>query len=83
VSSRAPALPFGNSIRRLLMGRALGRLTDSVVFGALSGLLLEEVPDPALPGHDWARLEVLLCGVCDSDINRAPRGTRGTAQAPD
>jgi threonine dehydrogenase-like Zn-dependent dehydrogenase len=62
------ALRFGISIPRLLMGKALGRFTDSVVFGALSGLSLEEVPDPALPGPDWARLEVLMCGVCGSDI---------------
>ena len=62
------ALRFGISIPRLLMGRTLGRLTDSVVFGALSGLSLEEVPDPALPGPDWARLDVLMCGVCGSDI---------------
>jgi L-iditol 2-dehydrogenase len=62
------ALRFGLSIPHLLLGRALGRFTDSVVFGALSGLSLEEVPDPALPGPDWVRLDVLMCGVCGSDI---------------
>jgi L-iditol 2-dehydrogenase len=62
------ALRFDLSMPRLVIGKALGRFTDAVVFGALSGLSLEEVPDPALPGPGWARLEVLMCGVCGSDI---------------
>jgi L-iditol 2-dehydrogenase len=62
------ALLFRISIPRILLSRALGRLTDAVVFGGLSGLSLTEVPDPALPGPDWARLEVIMCGICGSDI---------------
>jgi hypothetical protein len=46
------ALRFGISIPRLLLGKTLGRFTDLVVFGALSGLALEEVPDPPLPGPE-------------------------------
>jgi L-iditol 2-dehydrogenase len=62
------ALRFRTSIPRILLGRALGGFTDAVVFGTLSGLSLEDMPDPALPGPDWARLEVLMCGICGSDI---------------
>jgi L-iditol 2-dehydrogenase len=62
------ALQFGISIPRILMARALGRFTDAVVFGPLSGLSLVDIPVPALPGPDWARVEVLMCGICGSDI---------------
>jgi L-iditol 2-dehydrogenase len=62
------ALRFEVSTARYLMARTLGKLTDAVVFGPLSGLSLAEVPDPALPGPDWVRLEVLMAGICGSDI---------------
>jgi L-iditol 2-dehydrogenase len=62
------ALQFGISIPRVLMGKALGRFSNSVVFGGLSGLSLKDMPAPELPGPDWAQLEVLMCGICGSDI---------------
>jgi threonine dehydrogenase-like Zn-dependent dehydrogenase len=62
------ALRFDVSIRGYLVGRAFGKLTEAVVFGALSGLSLTDVSDPALPGPDWVRLEVSLCGICGTDI---------------
>jgi L-iditol 2-dehydrogenase len=62
------ALQFRTSIPRILLGRACGSFTDSVVFGAFSGLALRHMPEPVLPGPDWARLEVMMCGICGSDI---------------
>jgi L-iditol 2-dehydrogenase len=62
------ALRFAVTIPGYLRARALGKLTDSVTFGALSGLSLTELPDPPLPGPDWVRLEVLMTGICGSDI---------------
>jgi threonine dehydrogenase-like Zn-dependent dehydrogenase len=55
-------------VRGYLLGKAFGRATDAVVFGGLSGLRMQDVPEPLLPGPDWVRLEVLLCGICGSDI---------------
>jgi L-iditol 2-dehydrogenase len=62
------ALRFDFSIPRMLLTQVLGRLTHSAYFGPLSGLSLTDVPEPALPGADWARLEVLMCGICGSDV---------------
>lgn len=62
------ALVFDFSIPKLLLCQALSGVTDSVVYGALSGLRLAEVPDPALPGDDWVRLDVIMCGICGSDL---------------
>ncbi|MGE0160878.1 MAG: zinc-binding dehydrogenase [Gemmatimonadales bacterium] len=62
------AVTFDVSVPGYLMGKALGRVTDSVVFGGLSGLRMADVPDPLLPGPDWVRLEVLMSGICGSDI---------------
>jgi len=62
------ALQFNFSMPRLLLGKGLGWATDAVLFGALSGLSLRDLPVPPLPGSDWARLEVLMCGICGTDI---------------
>jgi len=62
------AVTFSVSIPGFLLARGLGRWTDSVVHGALSGLRLREVPVPPLPGPDWVRLDVEACGVCGTDL---------------
>lgn len=62
------AVTFDVSVPRYLLAKGLGGLTTAVTFGPLSGLRLGDVPEPALPGHDWARLEVILAGICGTDI---------------
>jgi L-iditol 2-dehydrogenase len=62
------AVTFDVSVSRYLLAKGLGGLTSSVTYGALSGLRLQDLPDPVLPGPHWVRLEVLLGGICGSDI---------------
>jgi threonine dehydrogenase-like Zn-dependent dehydrogenase len=62
------AVTFDVSIPRYLLARSLGGLTSAVTFGSWSGLKLQEVPEPAIPGPEWVELEVLLAGICGSDI---------------
>ncbi len=62
------AVTFDISVPRYLLAKGLGGLSSSVTYGALSGLRLGEVPEPVLPGPEWVRLEVLLGGICGSDI---------------
>jgi len=62
------AVTFDVSVGRYLLAKGLGNLTTSATFGALSGLRYGEVPDPALPGPDWVRLDVILGGICGTDI---------------
>ena len=62
------AITFDVSIPRYLLAKGLGGLSSSVTFGGLSGLRFQDVSEPALPGPDWVRLEVLLGGICGSDI---------------
>lgn len=59
---------FDVSVRGFLTARSLGRVSESAVFGRLSGLAMESVQPPELPGSDWLRLRVLLAGICGSDI---------------
>ena len=40
------AISFDISIPRYLLGKSLGGVTSAVTFGALSGLRLEEIPEP-------------------------------------
>lgn len=62
------AVTFNVTIPSYLVGKSLGRLTESAVFGGLSGVRYGDVPEPGLPGDDWVRLEVLKAGICGSDI---------------
>ena len=62
------AVTFNVTIPSYLVGKSLGRLTQAAVFGGLSGVRFGEVPEPALPGDDWVRVEVLKAGICGTDI---------------
>ncbi len=62
------AVTFDVSVPRFLIAKTAGRLTDAAFFGAPSGVALREISVPDLPGDRWVRMEVLLCGICGSDI---------------
>ena len=62
------AIEFHVGAPRYLLARSLGRVSESATFGLLSGLRLHERPAPEAPGPAWARLRVLGCGICGSDI---------------
>lgn len=62
------ALRFELTIPRYLLGVSAGKLTDWAIFGPPSGLSLAELPVPRLPAGDWARLEVVSCGICGTDL---------------
>ena len=62
------AVEFDVTMPRLILARSLGRVSQSAVFGRLSGLRHREVPEAEIPGGEWAALRVLGCGICGSDI---------------
>jgi threonine dehydrogenase-like Zn-dependent dehydrogenase len=62
------AVTFDLTIPRYILAKGFGGLTSSVTFGSLSGLRFSEIPAPGIPGPDWVRLDVLLCGICGTDL---------------
>lgn len=62
------AVSFNITIPSFLIGKGLGGLTESAIFGGLSGVTYGDVAEPALPGDDWVRLEILKAGICGTDI---------------
>ena len=62
------AVTFNVSIPRFVTARSLGRVTESALFGALSGVRRKEVSLPELPGPEWVELEVVAAGICGSDV---------------
>jgi len=62
------AVSFDVSVPGFLLGKTVGRFSESALFGGLSGLRYGDVPEADLPGADWVRLEVLKAGICGSDI---------------
>lgn len=62
------AVQFSVSVPGYVLARTLGRATDSAVHGRLSGVRMVERDAPVLPGDDWVRIQVVLCGICGSDL---------------
>lgn len=73
------ALVFRYSLRRLAAARLLGAAHARGYFGPWSPLRIEDVPEPALHGDDWAVVRTSLAGICGSDAKQAfLRGDRDT-----
>lgn len=62
------AVRFDISVLRYLLAKSVGRVSDSFLFGSASGVSLTKQPEIALPGPHWVRLEMVLAGICGSDI---------------
>ena len=62
------AVVFDVSIPRYALAKSLGRFSHEFYVGKVSGLSLQDIPRPALPGPEWARLKTRAAGVCGSDI---------------
>ena len=63
------AVTFNVSVPGFLIGKALGGVTESALFGALSGVRYGEVAEPSLPGDHWVKLDILAAGVCGTDVS--------------
>jgi L-iditol 2-dehydrogenase len=59
---------FDVSVPRFILAKTAGRVTDSVCYGALSGLGLRDLPNLELPSPKWLEIEVIAGGICGSDI---------------
>jgi L-iditol 2-dehydrogenase len=59
---------FDVSVPGFVMAKTAGKIMDSAFFGTLSGLRMRDLPEPALPGPDWVKVEVTQSGICGSDI---------------
>jgi len=62
------AISFKVSVPGFVLARSIGRFSDAALFGALSGVRVIDRDPSALPGPDWVRAEVVLAGICGSDI---------------
>ncbi|MSR22105.1 MAG: alcohol dehydrogenase [Gemmatimonadetes bacterium] len=62
------AIRFHVTVPGFVVARSLGRVAEAFRFGPLGGVRLGEVRDPPSPPPGWARLEVLGCGICGSDL---------------
>ena len=62
------AVQFNVTIPGFILTRTLGRVSAAFVYGRPSTLGMVEWPAPTIPGSDWIRIEVLLCGICGSDL---------------
>jgi L-iditol 2-dehydrogenase len=57
------------NIPRYLLTKAVGTVYPPVFWGPLAMLRYREVPEPALPGPQWVRIQTRYGGICGSDIH--------------
>jgi L-iditol 2-dehydrogenase len=63
------AIRLNPAIPRYILGRALGRRFPSVLWNGLSCTQYVDVPEPSLPGDDWAKIKTKLGGICGTDLS--------------
>lgn len=63
------ALQMTYSIPRYIAAKAIGGLHRGVYTSPLALLRYGETEKPALPGEDWARVQVRYGGICGSDLH--------------
>jgi len=57
------------SIPRYLLTKAVGAVYPPVFWGPLAMLRYHEVPEPALLGPQWVRIQTRYGGICGSDMH--------------
>jgi threonine dehydrogenase-like Zn-dependent dehydrogenase len=62
------AISFDVTVPGFLLGRSLGRFSESALFGGLSGVRFGDFPEPSLPADDWVKLDILASGICGTDV---------------
>jgi threonine dehydrogenase-like Zn-dependent dehydrogenase len=65
------ALVFRYSLPRLALTKIAGAVSPAGYFGSWSPLRMEDVPEPALHGADWALVRTRIAGICGSDAKQA------------
>lgn len=64
------ALQFKITVPNFLALQLLGKVDRRFFYdGPFSTVRLVDVPEPKLPGRDWVKIKIKLCGFCGSDVN--------------
>lgn len=61
-------LVYHLSIPQIAAARLLGGRLPWLLYGPLGPVRLKTLPEPELPGDDWALVRPLLAGVCGTDL---------------
>ena len=64
------ALVFDVNVPKMALAKMLGFLSPRFYLGRLSGLQMQEIPDPKLPTDDWLLIRARYCGICGSDYKQ-------------
>ena len=62
------AVQFNVTVPGFLLARGLGRFSSAFLYGRPSGVSLTSRESTPLPSDRWVRIEVMLAGICGSDL---------------
>ncbi|PKL39848.1 MAG: hypothetical protein CVV44_06405 [Spirochaetae bacterium HGW-Spirochaetae-1] len=60
---------FEVSIPRILLTKALAKLSQRVYYSPLSPVRFRNIPDRSLPGENWVRVKTRIAGICGADMS--------------
>jgi len=63
------AIRYNPTIPRYAAGLALSKLSTHFLWSGLSCTTFDDVPEPSLPGDDWAVIKTRYGGICGSDMS--------------
>ena len=63
------AIRYNATIPRYAAGLALSKLSTRFLWSGLSCTTFDDVPEPSLPGDDWAVIKTRYGGICGSDMS--------------
>lgn len=62
------AIQFNAAIPRYVLGKALNKLTPSILWRGLSCTYQADIPEPLLPTPEWVKIKTRYGGICGTDI---------------
>jgi threonine dehydrogenase-like Zn-dependent dehydrogenase len=63
------AIQFNVTIPRYAFGLLASRVYPPLLWSGLSCTQMREVPEPALPGDAWVKIDTKLAGICGTDTS--------------
>lgn len=63
------AVQFNVAIPRYVFGKAVGKISPSLLWSGLSCTYMKDIPEPELLGDEWVKIKTIYGGICGTDLS--------------